>query len=56
MTDKDKTLQMLEIIFGEAAEGAQRGASRQLERWATAFDRRLGIPHPDVIEQRLPLP
>ena len=33
---------MMQFLFGEAAEAAQRGASRRLKRWEAAFDGWLG--------------
>jgi hypothetical protein len=38
MGDENKIPVMLEFLFGEAAERAQRGASRRLRRWCRAFD------------------
>jgi hypothetical protein len=38
MEDEERGLLLLELIFGEAAGAAQRGASERLMRWARAFE------------------
>ena len=43
MEEKNKAPLLLEFLFGESAETAQRGASERLMRWAEAFDEWLEI-------------
>ena len=38
MEDENKIPLLLEFLFGEAAQAAQRGASERLRRWGRAFD------------------
>jgi hypothetical protein len=38
MEEKNKVAMLLEFLFGEAAETAQRGASPRLMCWGEAFD------------------
>ncbi len=38
MEEKNKVPMLLEFLFGEVAETAQRGSSERLIRWAEAFD------------------
>ena len=38
MEDKNQVPILLEFLFGQAAQTAQRGASPRLIRWAAAFD------------------
>jgi len=38
MGEEGRTARLMELLFGEAAETAQRGASRRLRRWAGAFE------------------
>jgi site-specific recombinase XerD len=43
MDEAGKVPRMLEFPFGEAAETAQRGASRRLRRWSQAFEEWLAM-------------
>ena len=43
MEEKNKVPMLLEFLFGESAEIAQRGVSERLMRWAEAFDEWLEV-------------